>query len=69
MRELRFEIMDYLDMVPHMNKDFMIGILNPLKTEEQAMKMLEYLKENKDNEEVMRVDRIIKKSLQISEEN
>ena len=60
MKELRNKIMDYLLKIPNMNKETMISILNPLKTEYQAKKMLDYLKKNKENRELMRIDNLLK---------
>ena len=39
-----------------------------LKTEKQTMTMLNYLEENKDNKELMRIDKLLKKALAIEKE-
>lgn len=46
-----------------------VAIANLLKTEKQQEKMLEYLEQNYQNKELMRIDNLLKKSLQIEEEN
>ena len=69
MKPILQEIVKILKTLPKMNRDYGIGIINPLDTEEQALKMLNYLKENRDNPELMRIDRLMKKAFEISEEN
>ncbi len=68
MKPILQEIVKILKTLPKMNRDYGIGIINPLDTEEQALKMLNYLKENRDNPELMRIDRLMKKAFEISEE-
>lgn len=67
MKQILIQIANILWTLPNMNKDLVIGIINPLDTETQATKMLEYLQENKNNTELMRIDRLLKTSLKISE--
>lgn len=67
MKQILIQIANILWTLPNMNKDLVIGIINPLETETQATKMLEYLQENKNNTELMRIDRLLKTSLKISE--
>lgn len=67
MKQILIQIANILWTLPNMNKDLVIGIINPLDTETQATKMLEYLQENKNNTELMRIDRLLKISLKISE--
>ena len=69
MKQILIQIANILWTLPDMNRDLVIAIINPLDTEAQAMKMLEYLQKNKNNEELMRIDRLLKKTLQIAEEN
>ncbi len=69
MKQILIQIANILWTLPDMNRDLVIAIINPLDTETQATKMLEYLQENKNNEELMRIDRLLKKTLQIAEEN
>ena len=69
MKEILIKITQILWEIPNMSKQVLIGIINPLDTEEQAMTMLNYLKENKDNPELMRIDRLLKKVLAISKKN
>ena len=69
MKELRNEIMDYLLTIPKMNKQLVIAILNPLKTEKQLEKMKEHLANNYQDKELMRRDKLLNLSLQISKEN
>ena len=65
MKNILREIADILYDVPLMDKDLMAGVLNPLDTEEQANEMLEYLENNKNNPNIMRVDNLIRKALEI----
>ena len=65
MKELWNKIADIVCGVDFMDRDTLIGILNPLETESQAKEMINYLEENKDNIEVMRVDNLLRKALEI----
>ena len=65
MKELWNKIADIVCAVDFMDRDTLIGILNPLETESQAKEMINYLEENKDNIEVMRVDNLLRKALEI----
>ena len=65
MKSILRQIADILYDVPLMDQDIMIGILNPLETEDKALEMLKYLKENKEDNEAMRVDTLLRKALQI----
>ena len=65
MKDLRNKIMDYLLTIPKMNKQLVIAILNPLKIEKQAQLMLNYLQDNKENKNLMKIDKLLKLSLQI----
>ncbi len=47
-------------------KDLIIALVNPLKSEAQQIEMLEYVSKNKDNKESMRKDCLLKKALEIS---
>ena len=69
MKQILIEVAKILWTVPDMKEDLLIAILNPLKTETKAAKMLKYLQENKNDAEIMRIDRLLKKTLQIAEEN
>lgn len=53
------EIADILYDVPLMSKSMMGSIMNPIETEEQANRMLKFLKENKNNSEIMDTDYLI----------
>lgn len=65
MKDILRQIADILYDVPLMDQDIMIGIINPLETETKALEMLRYLEANKENKEVMRVDTLLRKALQI----
>ena len=67
MKEILNSIVDILLEVPYINRQRMIGIMTPLRTEAQASAMLNYLEENRNNSEVMRIDTLIKTSLRISD--
>ena len=68
MKEILQKIVDFLKYNTNYNKEEMIAIVNPLKTEKQAITMLNYLEENKDNKELMRIDKLLKKALAIEKE-
>ena len=53
-------------IVGDMRKEI-IAIANLLETEEQQEEMLIYLANNYQNKELMRIDRLLKKSLEIAE--
>ena len=63
MKDLYRKIADVICDVPNMNREYFTGILTPLENEEQAIKFLEYVKENRDDEYKMRPDRLIHKVL------
>ena len=65
MKDILRQIADILYEMPKMSKQRMIGILNPLKTEQQEKEMLNYLQENKDNKELMRIDNLMRKTIEI----
>lgn len=67
MKDTLRKIADLLYDVPLMNQNRMIGIMTPLHNEKQANAMLEYLEENKNNCEAMRIDTLIGASLKISD--
>ena len=67
MREIKRQIVEILKGELNFNRAETLGVIVPLKTEEKALKMLEYLKENKDDEYLMRIDRLLKKSVSIAE--
>ena len=60
MRELISEIIECLLKVPHMNKDILIAMINPLRSEKQLAAFLQYLTENENNSDLMRIDRLLK---------
>lgn len=59
MKNILRQIADILYDVPLMSKAMMISIMSPIKTEEQAKKMLKLLKDNKDNKLIMDTDYLI----------
>ena len=69
LRQKLEEIAKIVWTIPEITQDLVLAIIVPLKKETQATKMLEYLQENKNNAELMRIDRLLKKTLQIAEEN
>ncbi len=69
MKQILIQIANILWTLPDMNRDLVIAIINPLDTETQATKMLEYLQKNKNNEESMRIDNLLKVRRRITEEN
>lgn len=69
LRQKLEEIAKIVWTIPDITQDLILAIIVPLKKETQATKMLEYLQKNKNNEKLMRIDRLLKKTLQIAEEN
>ena len=69
LRQKLEEIAKIVWTIPDITQDLVLAIIVPLKKEIQATKMLEYLQKNKNNEKLMRIDRLLKKTLQIAEEN
>lgn len=63
------EIADILWEFPNMTRGLALGIINPLDTESRAKEMLEYIKKNRNNEKLMRIDNLIRTTLRISKEN
>lgn len=59
MKNILRKIADILYNVPFMDRDIMISIMCPIKSEEQANRMLKFLEENKDNPEIMDTDYLI----------
>ncbi len=59
MKNILREIADILYDIPLMSKSMMGSIMNPIETEEQANEMLMFLKENKNNPEIMDTDYLI----------
>ena len=63
------EILRILHQELNLNQQEALGVIVPFKTEKQAQTMLYYLLENKDNKELMRVDKLLKVRAKIAEEN
>ena len=59
MKNILRKIADVLYDVPYMDRDMMACIMNPIETEEQGLKMLKFLEENKDNPEIMDTDYLL----------
>ena len=69
LRQKLEEIAKIVWMIPNVTPEIVLAIIVPLKTENQATKMLEYLQENKNNTELMRIDNLLKVRRKIAEEN
>ena len=69
MKNILTKIVDILYELPQMSRQRMQGIMNPLKTERQALIMLNYLQKNKNNEELMKIDNLMKKVMEMRSEN
>ena len=65
MKELIKKIGDILYDIPNMNRDCMGAIMNPIDTTEQANRLLNFLEDNKDNKEVMRVSYLLRNNHEI----
>lgn len=63
MKELRWEVMDYLMKVPNMDKAKVISIWSKLETKEKLLKMMEWLK--LQELENLKYTPIIEKALEI----
>lgn len=63
------EIIASLKYILGDKKDVIIAIVNPLKNYEQLDYFMKYLANNYNDKELMRIDRLLKKSLQISKES
>lgn len=59
MKPILIKIASILWKVPLMDKAMLISIIDPIETEEQANRMLKFLEENKDNNEIMDTDYLI----------
>lgn len=69
MKNIKMKIVRFLMENLTEEKNLIIAILTPLKTEQQATLMLNWLEENKDNKELMREDKILQKVLEIANKN
>lgn len=66
MSDLRNKIMDYCEELPYINRRRMIGILCPLDNEKQCLELIGYLETYKEDEKMMSLERLLKKSLEVS---
>ena len=69
LRQKLEEIAKIVWTIPEITQDLVLAIIVPLKKETQATKMLEYLQENKNNAELMRIDNLLEVRRRIAEEN
>ena len=69
LRQKLEEIAKIVWTIPDITQDLVLAIIVPLNKETQATKMLEYLQENKNNAELMRIDNLLKVRRRIAEEN
>lgn len=65
MRDILEKIADILYYIPNMNRDCMGAIMNPIDTIPQAKRLLNFLENNKDNKEIMRVSYLLRNNHQI----
>jgi len=65
MKNILRQIADIIYDVEDMDKETMMGILNPLETIEQATIFLNYVKENIDDSNIMRTDKLLRKAVEI----
>ena len=59
MKPTLIKIANILWQVPLMSKAILISIINPIETEEQANRMLNFLEKNIDNPNIMDTDYLI----------
>ena len=69
MEKLVQEMVALLMEIPDITVEDIHYIINPLGTEQNLQKMLEYLKMNKDNQQLMRIDNLLKVRSKIIQEN
>ena len=70
MKEIKTTIANLLiQIIPDINRATLLGLITPLTTEEKAQKMLSYLENNKDNQDLMRTDKLLKVALKIGDED
>ena len=62
----QIELIDLLKNILGNKKDEIIALVNPLKNTIQQDEFMNYLKNNYHNKDLMRIDRLLKKSLEIS---
>ena len=65
MKNILRQIADIIYDVEDMDKETMMGILNPLETIEQATFFLNYVKANMDDSNIMRTDKLLRKAVEI----
>ena len=65
MKNILRKIADILYYVPNMNEASMGVIMNPIDTIPQAKRLLNFLEENKDNPEIMRVTYLLRNNHKI----
>lgn len=65
MRPILIKIASILWDVPNMSEDVGATIMNPIDTIPQAKRLLNFLEENKDNPEIMRVTYLLRNNHKI----
>ena len=65
MKDILRQIANILYYIPNMNRDCMGSIMNPIETIPQAKRLLNFLEENKDNKEIMRVTYLLRNKHEI----
>ena len=60
MKPILIKIANILWSIPNMSDDVGATIMNPIDTEEQAERLLNFLKDNKGNKEIMRVTYLLR---------
>ena len=65
MESILRQIADLLYYIPNMNEASMGIIMNPIDTIPQAERLLNFLEENKDNKEIMRVTYLLRNNHKI----
>ena len=65
MKNILRQIADILFDIPNMNRECMGAIMNPIDTNEHAERLLNYLEDNKNNKEIMRVSYLLKHNHEI----
>ena len=65
MKPILIKIANILWSIPNMTEDVGATIMNPIDTIPQAERLLNFLEENKDNKEIMRVTYLLRNNHEI----
>ena len=69
LRQKLEEIASIVWTIPNIKQELVLAVIVPLKKESQATEMLDYLQENMNNKELMRIDNLLRVRRKKAEEN